>query len=61
MHVKEQTSPPKEESADETGNGSHIEPEESTLQKADDMADLQMILQEFRDFRQENGDALREI
>ncbi len=61
VHVKEQTSLAKEKSAEETGNSSHIEPVESTLQEADDMAYLQMILQELRDFCWENGDDFREI
>ncbi len=35
VHVKEQTSLAKEKSAEETGNSSHIEPVESTLQEAE--------------------------
>ena len=61
VQAKEPTPPAEENSADETASGSHIEPEESTQRVAVEMADLQMILQELRDFRRENGDALKEI
>lgn len=50
-----------EKSAEEMSSNSHPDPE--ATQEANDMANvsLQMILQQLRDFRQENGGALREI
>ena len=59
--TKEQPPPVIEKSADDTANGSNFYPEELTLQEANDMADLQTILQELRDFRRENGNVLRDI
>lgn len=56
-HVNEQILAAGEiEARNEEENGSHSEVEE--LQAANDMARLQTILQELRDFRHENGDAL---
>lgn len=60
VHVKGQSPPSSQKSAEETHNGTEHEHEELT-QQANDMANLQTILQELRDFRRENADSLRGI
>lgn len=61
VRVKKQPLLTTEKSAEEPDNGGHYEPEEPKLQEANDMTDLQTILQELREFRRENGESLREI